>query len=116
MLSTLWKKLGMTIFAIAMAFAMIAVPVKTEAAPKPKLSYTKTVIAGKTVSIKIKNVKKGYYYKVTKTSGSVTTTPKVKKAKKITSKTATVKAVSKKVGTYKVKLFKFIKIKKQRER
>ena len=96
------KKFGAGFLAAAMAFSVVTAPVNTDAAAKPKLSYTKTATAGKSTSIKIKNVKKGYYYKVTKTSGSVTTTPKVKKATKIKGKTATIKAVSKKAGTYKV--------------
>lgn len=104
MLTTLWKKINTGILAVVMSFAIaiIAVSVNSEAAAKPKLSYTKTATVGKSTSIKIKNVKKGYYYKVTKTRGSVTTTPKVKKAQKINGKTATIKAVSKKTGTYKV--------------
>ena len=102
MLSMLRKKIVAGLLIIAMAFSVIVAPVNTEAAAKPKLSYVKTAKVGKATSITIKNVKKGYYYKITKTTGSVTTTPKVKKATKIYGKTATIKAVSKKPGTYKV--------------
>ena len=102
MLSMLRKKIVAGLLIIAMAFSVIAAPVNTEAAARPKLSYVKTAKVGKSTSITIKNVQKGYYYKITKTTGSVTTTPKVKKATKIYGKTATIKAVSKKPGTYKV--------------
>lgn len=96
---------------LSLAMAATAVPVNANAAAAPKITVNKkTVYSGKTASVTVNNLKKGYTVQFSSTEGGVNFKQKKVKAtgKKVTAK-FTVKAASKIADNTKTKIKAVVK-------